>query len=307
MLFPPELIDAVKAEDLETLAALDARGLLAGKDENGLAFATRLEKLEENISELETDLDSEKGFKLDGLTFKRKDRIPQNLFADAAAKNRALYDFSVDWVPGFYRDPRQSFLFGGCSYTSCPDFFAIFLIRAAFAKTNRWLWYDRDELFSHELCHVARSGMDSRMYEEHLAYRTSEKQFRKVVGSVLYSTMDTFLILGGVLLPLIIQFAGIYMGKPMPAWPGWLLIVGLLLFYANRWRVIKKRTNRAEAALTMVFGDQAQAVLFRCTDEEINDLATLAPEKTGEWLKTHENNLRWRVTCHRFKPSGASN
>ena len=51
-----------------------------------------------------------------------------------------------------------------------------------------------------------------------------------------------------------------------------------------------------------VFGDRTCRP-FRCTDQEIRDLARLPQESVQTWIDRQcEQRLRWKIICHRFLP-----
>ena len=62
-----------------------------------------------------------------------------------------------------------------------------FQLKPVFAKQEKWLIYSRQELISHEMCHIARFHLHSHRYEETLAYKTSTSRLRKAIGGALLS------------------------------------------------------------------------------------------------------------------------
>ena len=160
-----ELVDRAEQGELAALEQLDAAGLLMGADETLPDYAERLRCLRRNLERMEDDLQGERSFTVEGVTVRRDWRIPAELFTEAHADTERLYGFRLEWVPGFFINPRHSLLFGGCAFYFFPDFFALFIIRRAFATRSRWLIYSRRELLAHELCHVARVALGSQQFE----------------------------------------------------------------------------------------------------------------------------------------------
>lgn len=299
---PDSEIEVVATGDLATLATLDERGLILGRDETAAAFAERLRRLRANFAELEQTLTSTGKFETGGLVLRAGDRISPELYAEANTVTRRLYAFAADWVPGFYVNPRNAWLFGGCAFFDCPDFFALFIIRKIFAVKTRWFIYNRRELLAHELCHVARVALYSGPYEERFAYQTAETGFRRHMGSVFRTQYDSFLLLGSTILLLVAQVLQIALWQRFPVWVFWLGVIGAVLYLGIRHARTGMEFARARRVLTPRFGDHAMAVLFRCTDAEIGALARLrTPQELDSWVSTEcASQLRWRVIQHRF-------
>ena len=300
-----KILAAAEEGDIDALAQLDQMGLIAGANDDLETFAKRLHTLRKNISEFNQELEDKSKFTVDGMSFDKDTLIPRKVFKEARKHTEELYEFSIDWVPGFFKN--AGILFGGCCFSSEPDFFSFFLVRKAFRDQSRWLWYDRDELLAHELCHVARSGMGSTVYEEFFAYQTSPKKFRKVAGSTLYSAVDTYLIMGTVFMPLLVQIYNVFNyttpEAAIPIWPFWVILAGLIGRLCLRYKKIKHTAACALKNLKLVFGKKHHlAIIFRSTDEEIVDLSKLDDkEKLSQWLKNKEENLiRWKVILKRF-------
>jgi len=131
-------IQQAGAGDLDALCELDARGLIPAPGECAQTYGVRLEKLRNDLAEMEKELAETAQVKIEELKFPAADRIPADLFAEAHAQTEQLFAFSADWVPGFYVNPRFSWLFGGCAYSYHPDLFTVFIIRRSFATRAKW-------------------------------------------------------------------------------------------------------------------------------------------------------------------------
>ena len=296
-----DLIDRAGAGDLDALAELDRRGLSPAPNEDAPAFAERLRGLNANYQSMEGELAKGGTYTVEGVTVRRDARIPEEVFSAAGEVTEALYGFRCDWVPGFFLDPRFSGLFGGCAFYFYPDFFALFIIRHSFQNKERWLWYRRDELLAHELCHIARIGLESHAYEEYFAYQTAATAFRRVVGGIFRSQTDVFLFLGATLLEFCTQLSRAFFAVPLwvPA-VGWAALVGVVAFLLLRLLAMIRTHHRAHANLAAAYGNAGTArhVLFHCTDAEIGDLARGADAALlRQWSA---ENLRWKIILHRF-------
>ncbi len=296
-----EIIEKVKSKDLEALAELDRRGLIIAKDESVECFAERLVSLQEKLTDLKEQTQTKSDYEIEGMKFKSQQLIPKSDFKASQDITNELYQFENDWVPGFYQNPKPSWLFGGCCYTSEPEFFSFFQIREKFKTQDRWLFYKREELLSHEMCHVARSGFNAKKFEEFFAYKTATKKLRQVLGSTLYSSFDTyFILIAAIMLP-VLQVVTVANDILIPLHYFLYAFLGVLVGYAIRWQRIKRVYSKALKNMTAVFSDNAQAVLFRCDDAEIADIANWKLESAkGNVDDLQKESIHWQVICHRF-------
>jgi len=300
-----ELIKNAEKGDMDTLVKLDANGFLIGADETARDFSQRLHTLLEKLTNLKKQVSEKEVYEIEGMKFKSKGLIPKRDFEAAMKTNLDLYDFAIDWVPGFYQNPSMGWLFGGCCYTSEPDFFSFFQVRETFKTKNRWLFYNRDELVAHELCHVARSGIDAKKFEEFFAYKTSPKTFRRSFGSALYSSSDTYTILLASLTLPVMQYLRLKGTVTLPFWPFITLFLLLIANFIRRYFSLNNNFKKACRNLTPIFGEKVQSVLFRCSDSEIVQFAALSGQPLKEKIdQLSTQNLRWRVISERFKHNG---
>ena len=294
-------LGAVHANDLSTLCELDRRGLLLGARETLDKYAARLECLRRNIQKMEDSLEAESCFQIDDLTLQAEERIDASQFSEARDITDSKYGFSIDWVPGFYINPRMGWLFGGCAFYFFPDFFAVFILRRAFASRQRWLIYDRSELLAHELCHVARLPLQSHQYEEQFAYQTSTSAFRRAVGGTFRGAGDSLLLLAPTFLLLAAQICRLFLWAAIPIWPFWGLVLLAAAFLFTRGHLSQKRLKKARQNLQKAGISATDPVLFRCTDKEIDELAD-APENQATDIisRWQQSAPRWQVITQRF-------
>jgi len=297
-----ETIKLAKNEDLDTLVALDKIGLIISPTESCEAFATRLETLKEKLDDFNNQVQTKPTYEIEGMKFKSANVIPKKDFQPCLKQTESLFQFSMDWVPGFYQNSQPAFLFGGCCYTSDPDFYSFFQVRESFKTKPTWFFYNRDELMAHEMCHVARGGIGAKKYEEFFAYKTSAKKIRKSIGSVLYSQIDTYMILALSLIMPAVQIYNINyrITNPISMQPFIGAFLLLISFYIMRGLGLNSSYKSALENIEPVFGENSQAVLFRCDDKEINYFANSTKETVAEFLKNHANETRWKVIYKRF-------
>lgn len=293
-----DLIERARQGDLEALVSLDASGLLLGADESLEEYATRLRCLQNNVERMAGELRNQHTYYIEGVTVRADSRIPAELFAEAHDDTERLYRFRLDWVPGFFINPRFSLLFGGCAFYLYPDFFALFIIRRAFATRSRWLIYSRRELLAHELCHVARIGLGSHRYEEVFAYQTSTSAFRRLAGSIFRGQWEALWFVGSTLGLLLAQLLQTLVLPWWPVWPFWALVLGVAAWLVIGLACLRRVWGRALAHAEWVVPGQGLAMLFRCTDAEIDVLAGPAsPAEARTWFDERcQSEVRWRVT-----------
>ena len=165
-----QLADFQRDPAVESAAELDSLGFLAAPGEDEGAYAARLKSEEEKIVRFRNQLQREKVLEpYQGLIVDSHSEIPPEILDEAAEITRNAYGFEIRWVPGFFPVKGLGLLWGGCSIGSYEDIPALFIIRRSFEKKRRFFIYSREELTSHELCHVARSPLNDMPYEEHFA------------------------------------------------------------------------------------------------------------------------------------------
>ena len=287
-----ELLNKAAAGDIDALLVLDKHGFIMGQTESPEAFVARLRALAGKLGKMQKSLDKDGKFEIDDVTVYARDRIPDKLFGEAKDSTSSLFGFSIDWVPGFFIDPF--FLFGGCAFTYYPDFFAMFIIRRSFKHAQKWFIYKRKELLAHELCHIARIGMESERFEETFAYQTATSPFRRLLGGVFLKPMDSYLLLGSAFLLLLGQFLRIYLFHALPIAPFWGLIALSILWLTLRYIGLMNTLKNAQNNMALLWGDNAMKALFRSSDKEIRTWASFKNKDEAEaWLE--KQGIRWKV------------
>ena len=308
MLFTRGNFDLLLCEDIETLTTFDDNGLLLAPRESLQEYVHRLQVLSKNVEEFHKELDEQGYMDLMNITLNKDDLIPKELFEQANRKTSELYDFSIDWVPGFFTDKKMGLLFAGCAMYSLEDFFAVFVIRNAFRKRKKWLIYSRTELIAHELCHIAHIGFDGRDFEEMFAYQTATSRFRRLFGGVLRSSKDTYLILGSVLFLLVAQTVNITFRSPVEwqNFPMPLIMAGVLFVFAWILTCYLHKMSMFRAAckqLSKRFNrNDILPIMFRCSYEEIREIAALKNKEILEaWLTQNQReSVRWRIIMNKY-------
>ena len=294
-----KLLSEADQGNVDALVQLDEMGFLISSEESATDFTGRIRDFLKNLSSMENALRTKGVYEKEGLSLSEKQRIPQKFFQEASERCKSLYDFSIDWVPGFFMNPDFGLLFGGCAFCYYPDFFALFIIRDSFRKKEKWLIYNRCELLSHELCHIARVAMDSETYEETFAYQTASSRFRRIMGGIFLHQSDSFLFLGSVCAFLLGRIAQTFF---FPQLPGMLFIflpILVVFWLGIRYTRLMNIFSTARKNLESLFGKKALSVLFRCSDAEIHQMATLNKEGIKPFVM-EQTSLKWQVIRKRF-------
>jgi hypothetical protein len=297
-------LETIREDDLESLAMLDAGGLLIAPGEDFDSFLCRISGLLAFREKVEQELAQDQTFKLEeGFDLPADKRIAPEILEEAAAITEPLYAISVRWVPGFFLSKSLGFLWGGCSYTDTDSNLNVFLIRGSFARKKRWFIYRRDELTAHELCHAARSAMRDDTYEEYFAYQTSPFRGRRYLGGCFRTRFDALFFLAPVLLLLVAELGRTFLfHNAYPIWPFWMFAGLFPAFLLVRNQLERNRLKRAAKLLKEAGVRNPPAILFRCVTEEIKRFARL---NSGYEAKVRidelaRQELRWRLIKYRF-------
>ena len=290
--------------DLAGLAELDASGLMPAPGEGPEEFRERLLEMRERYGVVEKQLCEKGEFDLCGeFMLKKGDRIGAEILAEAAGETSALYGFAIDWVPGFFLTGESIPLWGGCAVFLPAEKITLFMIRASFREKRKWFIYWRDELLSHELCHVARMPVGDRIFDEFFAYRTAKSAFRRYAGSAFRSKWDSILFILPVFILLIARILETFFSFSLPMLPFWILAGLYPGFLLCRNQRVRSLYFRAERKLKKAGIGDARSILFRCTASEIIEISRMGDNnKVSDFIdrRLAEGELRWKVIDYRF-------
>lgn len=299
-----EKIGYVANGDINTAAELDSCGFLVAPGEDSEAFSKRLTSLVRKIEDFENKLNREKiAEPHPGLVIDSSLRMSPEFMKEGASVTERLYSFSIDWVLGFFPVKGLGPLWGGCSVSEYGDIPPLFVIRRDFLSKKHWFIYSREELLSHELCHVARAPLADRVYEEHFAYAASSSALRRYIGNCFRTEYDAILFILPIFLLLGVQILVTVGVIDMPVWPFRLLAFAYPAFLLIRNAIARKKYFRAEAALARIGVESPKSVLFRCSGEEIDWISANAENEFGLREKINSltaGELRWKVIAKRF-------
>lgn len=282
----------------DRLDTLDARGFFPLPGETADAFLARAEKMLPLLSG---------GPLPDEPLFRNASPIPREILLEGAERTQSLFGFTLDSVRGFFPARNLGPLWGG--YAVCDENGqTFFLLRKEFLKKKQWLFYERAELLAHEQCHAARTAVGDDPYDELFAYQTSHSSLRRSLGGCFRTQADSILFLAGIFLLMtaeILVFSGIAPDLPLPLFLFLSLLWPAILLCRNR--RTRNRYSRAERKLKKAGFQQAGAILFRATAEEIETIADTPEEKTAETAAAFaRKELRWKIALRRFSKKSAS-
>ncbi len=203
----------------------------------------------------------------------------RSLPEEVCTPTKDLYDFSPKWVPVIYDNHKQSFWHGGCAWIfQCDEespLSAILQLRRSLSDNESvYGLLDKKEIIAHEMCHVGRMAFEEPIFEEVLAYRTSNSGYRRWLGPIVKNSIESGVF---VLLLFVIFLADlffVFFGNEQVFFQMmWLKIIPLLLIGYGLFR-LNKRHRQFEMCLNhlkKVCGQDsvASAVAYRLTDEEI--------------------------------------
>lgn len=293
-------IDSLSGNDISILAELDSNGIIVGPGETIDDFKKRITTASKTLTEIEKELVDNGEYELyKGMVIKNDLRIPTKFLDQECDITQKKYKFSINWVPGFFLSKSLGFLWGGCSISFPVEQFSVFLIRKSFKEKKKWLIYDRSELLSHEICHVARAPINDNPYEEHFAYAVSNSKLRQQIGNCFQSQIDALIFIGPVFMLLAAQFYQIFSNTMFSLIPFWLFAASSPSYLLIKNYYLRGKFNKAFKKLQSAGYEDADAILFRCNKSEIFEIAST--NTLNVYIdKKIDSELRWKVIANRF-------
>lgn len=198
-----------------------------------------------------------------------------------------LFDFSLDWVEIFYSKKRLPFWQGALTWL---EKIPRIQLHPQFKKGSLLKIYSRQEVLAHEAVHAARAQFFEPRFEEHFAYLTGRKGFRRILGPLLRSDREGRLFLA----LLALSTAGAMFGV---AWLS-LLPCAALSFGVMRLARAHSTFRRCEQNLVPFVREKQMvlALMLRLADKEIATIAKSSSEEVARFISQHKNSsLRWKM------------
>lgn len=242
----------------EDLLKLGRRGLIPGPKEDEEQFLERIE-----------------------LTLKRssEEEIPEEDWEEALHITAQLYGVEPDWIPAFYSDKGLRPWEGAAIWMDKRS--SKIQLRTAFRKGSFLKIYKRAEVLSHEAVHAARFAFNEPRFEEIFAYKTSSKTWRKILGPLFRTPLETGLFLLALIASAVLPFLFF-----LP----WLLLLifGVRLFLSHR--TLSCAQQKCEKIL--LNPAQSLCVLLRLTDKEICFFSKASTQEINAYI-FEQTTLRW--------------
>ncbi len=229
-----------------------------------------------------------------------------SLIAPGLAKVHDAYDIAPEWIPVFYSNYRLGFWHGGCAWifqtSNDQPLGSLLQLRQQFKTSENYLgMYHRNELTAHELSHVGRMAFEEPQFEEFFAYRTATSSFRRWLGPIVQSSVESMLVLILIGLFLFVDIFLIVFGEgPNHSTLWWKLLPFGLLVTAGLLRLWRRHQCLSSSlnVLDQCLGGEkkALAVAYRLQDKEIKAFAKMTPSEIKAYAKEQAaHSLRWQV------------
>jgi len=235
----------------EELLRLNGEGFFPGPNETEEQFVARVAEVHRRAEKI-------------------RDPIPSSHWDWVRLHLQQLFDFSPRCLPAFYSNRSLMPWQGAASWTQGGKLVAVQL-RKALQKGSFLRIYQREEILAHEAVHAARASFEESRWEEFLAYMTSEKKWRRVLGPIVQKPWEVWPF-----------FVGCMLG---PVWP--VMFLGAA-FWAGIGFIRLVRCHRIlKRVAEKLNGKNVRAILVRLTETEI--------ERLSIGQEVGDESLRWRL------------
>lgn len=277
----------------------NGQALIAGPEETEPQFIERVEFCQNIKNALAEHLHGQ-------LSFQPEELASAEVIEETFCKSRHFYGMAPDWIPIFFTNHKLLPWHGGCAWIfqlsqSSPTS-ALFQLRKELKKKRQYLGlFDRDEIIVHEMAHVGRMAYEEPKFEELLAYRSSPSSFRRLLGPLVESSVESALFVLILLLILLLDLFLVFNGYDTRFFQAmWLKLIplGMITFAAFRLFHRHRQMNGAHAKIKKIYHNDelaANAICYRLTDKEIIAFASWTPEQIRDYIKGEiTRSLRWR-------------
>jgi hypothetical protein len=244
--------------DSESLRNFYARGIIAGPDESEEDFLGRTERLKPKTNS--------------PLSFIKKNKMkPIPDWVSIQFNNKGLF-------------PWQ----GGCVSI---DRRVILQLRKEFRFKERYLTYGREEILAHESIHALRMVFNEPIFEEILAYQTSDSKFRRFFGPIFRTSRESLVFLAALMILNIFNFL-----YPIAFWTFSLFFggVGYGIYRLNKFQ---KMYHKCFKKLTIILqkDEDAKAIMIALKDDEIMRFSKLTTTQIRQFIREEvQHSLRWK-------------
>lgn len=293
---------------IDDLILLDSQGYFPAPGEEREPFLERVSALQKFQLDVQKQLKETGKFELDGLVYNSNECVSEKDLFACQNQSKDKYQFQLNYVPAFFSSKGLNFLFGGMAISfedsenkyKKGELFSIFQLRKCFREKEKFLIYTRNEIISHEVCHVARAPFKALEYEEFFAYQTSDSAFRRIVSPMLWRGTDMVVLMLLLLIVFAGQVYGTFFANSYSYYVyGWVPFFLYLSFLSIRSFTSRKNISRLREKIIKLCKtpEVADAVLFRMTDSEIRE-AQKSPA-LDDYIAS-KKDLRWQIIRKRF-------
>jgi len=181
------------------------------------------------------------------------------------------YQMRVDWAPVSYEGKEVRSWEAGCALIE-ENGTAVVEINPRLQRAKPFWGYSHCEVIHHEIVHLIRSQFNEPRFEEALAYATSSKKWRRVIGPLFSHVWE----------PLIFVIA--------PLFPLFALALGG--YFSLKLSVIHVSMKKVRKKLSALFVEP-ERVLLLLTDKEIRAFRKRKEGAISEYCEGNQT-LRWR-------------
>lgn len=301
-----ESFNSNNSQDVKQARELDGQGFIPSPTDTLDDLKQRVANAQKFQAHIRNEFSKKNHYELIGIHYVPEDMVPSETLMQCLGSAHETYGIKPSWVPAFFHNKGLNILYGGMAWgvtdseglVAKDANFSVFQLRKGFQHKSKLLLYTREELISHESCHIARMELNAIEYEELLAYRFSPSRFRRHFGTLLNHRGQMGLFLIAMLLFIASQILFVNgFDHPLIFWgmkvPFFLGIPWLLFQNEKRHRTF----NRALKKLAMCYGDDALKVAFRLNDREINAIAKLPfqADLVEQFIASNLSDLRQAI------------
>lgn len=245
--------------DEEDLIRLNREGIIAGPGELKFSFLKRVDEMLENAPDHP---------------------------ASFPARLRSLFDINPEHIEVLYTNEGMDVWEAGCTWILQNK--VTIQLRKQLHKAVRWCGiYSKEEILAHEAVHAARMKFYEPMFEEVLAYQTSSRLFRRILGPLLRSQGEWFGFLFFIFLGLLIT-----LWQP-------LLGIGCMAiaptYFGVRLAIVHSYFRRAKKKIRKMLGIEPLWVLLRLSDAEIRMFASEPIPVLERYARERKlDSIRWQ-------------
>jgi hypothetical protein len=191
-----------------------------------------------------------------------------------------VYDFSVDWLEVVYSNKGLRFWEGACTWIN-KDEILLQLRKSLKRKPFLFGLYSRQEILEHEAIHAMRMKFHEPIFEEYLAYQTSQSPLRRFLGPLFRRPIETSFFMA---LIAILPFAFPYIILPF---------LGYAAFLWIRLHRIRRFVIETEKKLQGMTQQPIRDLILALTDKEIKKFGSLSLIEIEHYIQNHSSH-RWK-------------